>query len=152
MPGIKRYLRLLLRCTERLLPHKTGRSGPHFLAIKVGSQFCSWQRGTQQPCADRDGSGSLCIAGSECSSVKIAIFNENETKQCVVAHLVSLLHKYLWVDCSYHGLNPRRIHSLCPQKFLFNKIDMAISFVCIKVAQNTAFITSFHHVLHEVED
>lgn len=60
-----------------------------------------------------------------------------------MVHLVSLGHKYLWVDCSYHGLNPRRIHSLCPQKFLFNKIDMEISFVCIKAVQNIAFHNFF---------
>lgn len=53
-----------------------------------------------------------------------------------MAHLV---HKYLWFDCSYHGLNPGRIHSLCPQKFLFNKIDVEISFVCFKAVQNIAF-------------
>lgn len=49
------------------------------------------------------------------------------------------MHKYLWFDCSYHGLNPGRIHSLCPQRFLFNKIDMEISFVCFKAVQNIAF-------------
>lgn len=53
-----------------------------------------------------------------------------------MAHLV---HKYLWFDCSYHGLNPGRIHSLCPQKFLFNDIDMEISFFCFKAVQNIAF-------------
>lgn len=53
-----------------------------------------------------------------------------------MAHLV---HKYLWFDCSYHGLNPGRIHGLCLQKFLFNKIDTKFSFVCFKAAQNIAF-------------
>lgn len=56
-----------------------------------------------------------------------------------MAHLVSPRHKYLWFDCSYHGLNPGRIHSRCPQKFLFSKIDMEISFICFKAAQNIAF-------------
>lgn len=70
-----------------------------------------------------------------------------------MAHLVSLRHEYALIDCSYHGLNPVRIHDLFPEMFLFNQIDMEISFACIKAIQNTAFHGNFlHHVLHEMVD
>ena len=119
---------------------KPGTSGPNFLTVKVGRQLPSWERSVQQPCADSGSSGWVCMAGSECSSVStVTELMKMKKKVVSSAHLVSLRHEYLWVDCSYYGLNPGSIPSLHPQKFLFHKI----SFACIRAVQNTAFHNFF---------